>query len=277
MKPWWFLPLMAVMICSGCSDRVEPAPQQRQNTVENNLSQSTNTPNLLDGSEESVRNMKPMSLADLRAKYKSTFLLDGPSTKREVALTFDDAPDDIFTPQILEVLKREGVRATFFVVGNRVEAHPEIVRRMVEDGHILGNHSYNHANLPKISDEEFRNQITRTDELIQKYTGYRPTFVRPPYGNINEPQIQWLASQHKIIVNWNVDSLDWKGLNSEQVKTNILAHTMPGSIILQHAAGGVGEDLSGTVQALPDIIRSLRNDRMQLVTIPELLDETILR
>ncbi len=277
MKLRWFLPLLIILICTGCSSRAQPVPQQRQNTVANNLTQSSNTPNLLDGSEKAVRTTKPMSLADLRAKYQSTFWLHGPSSKREVALTFDDAPDDVYTPQILDALKREGVRATFFVVGNRIEAHPEIVQRMVEEGHILGNHSYNHANLPKLSDEDFRSQINRTDKLIQSFTGYRPTFVRPPYGNINEPQIQWLASQHKIIVNWNVDSLDWKGLNAEQVKSNVLAHTMPGSIILQHAAGGVGEDLSGTVQALPDIIRSLRNQNVTLVTIPELLDESIRR
>jgi len=273
----WFLPLLIFLICCGCSNRSQPVPQQRQNTVVHNVTQSSNTPNLLDGSEKAVRTTKPMSLADLRAKYRSTFWLHGPSSKREVALTFDDAPDDLYTPQILDVLKREGVRATFFVVGNRMEAHPEIVQRMVEEGHILGNHSYNHANLPKLGDEDFRNQINRTDELIQSFTGYRPTFVRPPYGNINEPQIQWLASQHKIIVNWNVDSLDWKGLNAEQVKSNILAHTIPGSIILQHAAGGVGEDLSGTVQALPDIINSLRKQNVKLVTIPELLDESIQR
>src|SRR5690606_230382 len=122
---------------------------------------------------------------DLRDKYKSTFLLRGSTSKREVALTFDDAPDDYFTPQILDVLKNEGVQATFFVVGNRIEAHPEIVRRMVNEGHVLGNHSYNHANLPKLSDSNFRNQILITDRLIEAITGYKPTFVRPPYGNIS--------------------------------------------------------------------------------------------
>lgn len=213
-----------------------------------------------------------MSLADLRSKYKSTFLLNGSPSKREVALTFDDAPDDRFTPQILDVLKKESVKATFFVVGNRVETHPEIIKRMADEGHVVGNHSYNHANLPKLSDADFRGQVTKTDDLIRSITGYKPMLIRPPYGNISEPQIQWLASQHKKIINWNVDSLDWKGLNAEQVKTNVLAHVRPGSIILQHAAGGTGEDLSGTVHALPDIILKLRSDGVKLVTIPELLD-----
>jgi peptidoglycan/xylan/chitin deacetylase (PgdA/CDA1 family) len=199
-------------------------------------------------------------------------LLSGSPSKREVALSFDDAPDDKFTPQVLDVLKREGVKATFFLVGNRAEAHPEIVRRMVNEGHVVGNHSYNHANLPKLSDADFRDQVIKTDNIIRSISGYVPKFIRPPYGNISEAQIQWLASQHKTIVNWNVDSLDWKGLNAEQVKTNILAQVHPGSIILQHGAGGTGEDLSGTVQALPGIIKKLRNDGVKLVTISELLD-----
>lgn len=254
MKLRWILPcLLIACISYGCSH-----------------SQSS-TPDLADGSEQQIREPHPLSLADLRSKYPTTFLLDGPAAKREIALTFDDAPDDHFTPQILDVLKQEGVKATFFVVGNRVEAHPDIVQRIVQEGHILGNHSYSHANLPKLSDAEFREEITKTDELIRKFAGYTPTLVRPPYGNVSEAQIQWLASQHKKIIYWNVDSLDWKNLDAEQVRTNVLAHVHPGSIILQHAAGGTGEDLTGTVQALPAIIHKLREDGVKLVTIPELL------
>lgn len=272
MKLLWTIPLIAFMFCSGCvQNSADPEPFH-EDRISHDITQASDTPNLFDGPEGSERNPHPMSLSDLRAKYKSVFLLQGPSSKREVALTFDDAPDDYFTPQILDVLKQEGVKATFFLVGNRIEAHPEIVHRMVQDGHILGNHSYNHANLPKISDVEFQDQINKTDILIQKIAGYRPTFIRPPYGNINEAHIHWLASQHKIIVNWNVDSLDWKGLSSKQVITNILTQVNPGSIILQHAAGGTGEDLSGTVQALPEVIKKLRDDGVQLVTLPELLN-----
>jgi peptidoglycan/xylan/chitin deacetylase (PgdA/CDA1 family) len=231
----------------------------------------SSTPDLADGPERSVRNPTPMSLADLRSKYRSTFLLSGPAEIRQAALTFDDAPDANFTPLVLDALKKAGVKATFFVIGNRVEAHPDIVRRMVKEGHVLGNHSYDHANLPKLTDNEFRTQITKTDRLIKKYTGYNPYLVRPPYGNTNEDQIRWLSSQNKKIVNWNVDSLDWKGLSAEQVATNVLAHVQPGSIILQHAAGGTGEDLSGTINALPKIIKKLKEDGVKLVTVPELL------
>lgn len=276
MKHRWLIAgLLAVCVSAGCTQtNVQKAKQSdmlNRTGISTPKTQSL-TPELAGGPERHLREPSPMSLADLRSKYRSTFLLSGPASKREVALTFDDAPDANFTPKVLDALKKEGVKATFFVVGNRVEAHPDIVRRMVQEGHVIGNHSYSHANLPKLSNSAFREEITKTDSLIRTYTGYTPHLVRPPYGNIDEDQIRWLSSQHKKIVNWNVDSLDWKGLSTEQVATNVLAHVHPGSIVLQHAAGGAGEDLSGTVNAIPELIKKLREDGVKLVTVPELLD-----
>ncbi len=230
------------------------------------------TPQLAGGSEYAHRIPQPLSLADLHQKYKSNFILSGPPHKREIALTFDDAPDTYFTPQVLDALKKMNVKATFFIVGNRAEKHPEIVRRMVREGHAIGNHSYNHANFNKLSDAAFRAQIKKTDEILEKLIGYRPVIVRPPYGNVTEGQIKWLISQKKKIINWNVDSLDWKNLTAEQVSTNVLSGIRPGSIVLQHSAGGKGEDLTGTVQAIPTIIKKLRADGVRFVTVPELLE-----
>jgi peptidoglycan/xylan/chitin deacetylase (PgdA/CDA1 family) len=266
--------LLVLCMSTGCTQgkmekTLQPEAQRFSDPTE--WQNNTMTPNLASGPERIIRKPRPLSLADLHKKYPSTFLLNGPADKREVALTFDDVPDAYFTPQVLDVLKREGVKATFFVVGNRAEAHPDIMRRIVQEGHVLGNHSYNHANLPKLSDAEFHDQIINTDKIISQYTGFAPTLVRPPYGNINETQIKWLAGQHKKIINWDVDSLDWKGLSAEQIETNILAHVHPGAIVLQHAAGGECEDLSGTVTALPRIIGRLRDNGIKLVTVPELL------
>lgn len=230
------------------------------------------TPHLAGGSEYAHRIPQPLSLADLHQKYKSNFILSGSPEKREIALTFDDAPDTHFTPQVLDALKKMNVKATFFIVGNRAEKHPEIVTRMVREGHAIGNHSYNHANFNKLSDTAFRVQIKKTDDILQRLISYRPVIVRPPYGNVTEGQIKWLISQKKKIINWNVDSLDWKNLTAEQVSTNILSDIRPGSIVLQHSAGGKGEDLSGTVQAIPQIIKKLRADGVRFVTVPELLE-----
>ncbi|OXM87790.1 polysaccharide deacetylase family protein [Paenibacillus rigui] len=276
--------LTAVLLltsASGCTASKTTPPQGIQQSsqlnstslLENGPMQSlsqTGTPKLLDGKESTLRTNKALSLADLHHKYKSTFLFSGPTSKRQVSLTFDDVPDLIYTPQILDILHNYGVRATFFVVGNRAAAHPEIIRRMVRDGHAIGSHTFTHPNCNKVSDTKFQNEITRTEQTLANITGYKPTLFRPPYGNVTEQQILWLASQQYHIINWNVDSLDWKGLNADQVSANILGHVRPGSVILQHAGGGEGEDLTGTVQALPHIIENLHTQGIDMVTIPEL-------
>lgn len=211
-----------------------------------------------------------LTLGQLRQKYADTFKTNGPSTK-QVALTFDDVPDPRFTPQVLDVLKKYKVRATFFIVGSRAEKHPDLVKRMVKEGHIVGNHSYNHPEFGKLSMNAFRKQILHTGDIIHHLTGYTPKMIRPPYGDINEEQLKWAARQHYSIVNWNVDSLDWKGLSKEKVKDNILSAVKPGSIVLQHAGGGVGSNLNGTIEALPEVIEELRHRGYELVTLDEML------
>lgn len=229
------------------------------------------TPELVDGTEKAVRKEEPLTLAELRKKYRSTFLMQGDSKEKRVALTFDDGPDEKFTPLVLDELKKAGVKATFFVVGNRIEANPDIFQRIVNEGHAVANHSYSHPNFLKLSDEDFRNEINATDKLIQNYIGYRPSLMRPPYGGVTENQINWLASMEKKIVNWNVDSLDWKGLNADEVYANIMDTAKNGSIVLQHSAGGDGEDLTGTVEALGRVIAKLKEKNMELVTVPDLI------
>lgn len=259
--------LLIAAMCQGCAQNRDHAGNDSKVGTQS----VSRTPDLKDGAEGRVRQPRPMSLADLHRKYPTFYVLNGPRSKRQVALTFDDAPDASFTPQVLDALKRAGVKATFFVIGNRAEAHPDMMARIVKEGHRIGNHSYSHANLPKLSDAGFRAEVTRTDEIIRTYTGSAPALFRPPYGNTNENQIRWLASKGKRIIGWNVDSLDWKGLNADQVSANVLGHTQPGSIILQHAGGGEGEDLSGTVAAIPRIIKALQRDGVEFVTVEDLL------
>lgn len=254
------------------SQAPEPSPGAAAGNAPNRLQAYAATPQLHSGSESATRKNVPLSLADLHQKYRSTFLFNGPSWKRQAALTFDDVPDNRFTPMVLDVLKKYGVKATFFVVGNRAEAHPDMVKRIIAEGHVIGTHSYSHSNLIKLDDARFRDEILRTEKILGDMIGYTPRLFRPPYGNVNEQQILWLASQKNYIINWNVDSLDWKGLNADQVAANVLGHIVPGCVILQHAAGGVGQDLTGTVEALPRIIEQLKAQNIQLVTVPELFD-----
>jgi peptidoglycan/xylan/chitin deacetylase (PgdA/CDA1 family) len=214
---------------------------------------------------------KSLSLSELRKKYDRTFILSGPVTEKKVALTFDDGPDEIFTRQVLDVLKQNNVNATFFVIGKRAEAHPEIIARMIREGHIVGNHSYTHADLSKLSISNFKKQIDDTQSILKPITGYIPKLLRPPYGAINEQQVRWAMDHGYLIINWNVDSLDWKGISADKVSHNVLSANRQGAIILQHCGGGEGEDLSGSVKAIPTIIRTLKSQGYEMVTIPELL------
>lgn len=213
---------------------------------------------------------KPSSLGELRKKYSETFKFRGPDTK-QVALTFDDGPDPRFTPQILEILSQKGTKATFFVVGARAKKFPALLERMQREGHLIGNHSFNHPPFRKHTVKQFASEIERTEQVVERTVGYRPKLIRPPYGEINEEQVKWAKANGYKIVNWNVDSLDWKGLNKNQIKANVLEATGPGAIILLHAGGGVGSDLTGTIDALPDIIEALRAKGYQFVDLAELL------
>ena len=126
--------------------------------------------------------------------------------KKQVAITFDDGPDPVYTPELLEGLKKRNVRATFFLLGKQVEQYPDIVKQMYEEGHVVGCHSYEHVDLSHMSEEDACEQIKQICDLIYEITGERPSFVRPPYG-------EWLPCLDEdfcmIPVLWDVDPLDW--------------------------------------------------------------------
>lgn len=214
---------------------------------------------------------KPRSLAELRKKYSETFKFRGDPELKQVALTFDDVPDPRFTPQILEALRKERVKATFFIVGSRAKKYPALVKRIHSEGHLVGNHSFSHPAFKNRSLKQFQHEILRTEKIIQRTVGYRPKLIRPPYGEITEEQVQWLKKNGYMIVNWDVDSLDWKGLGKEKVKRNVLSAVGPGSIVLHHGGGGVGSDLTGTVKSLPEIIRILKARGYSFVDLTEML------
>lgn len=231
-----------------------------------------------DGSSElrktAAKPARPTSWTDLRRRYPGTFTTRGPVTDRRIALTFDDVPDNHFTPKILNILARYHVKATFFIVGERARKYPAMVKRIVREGHAIGNHSFNHASFARLTQREFMRQITRTETVLKPLTGFSPRYIRPPYGEILPGQLEWAGRNGYYIVNWNVDSEDWRSIGSRKVLQNIKRTLTPGSIVLQHGGGGPGEDLSGTVQALPELIQYLRRKGYEIVTVPELLGKS---
>jgi len=212
-----------------------------------------------------------LSLAQLRYKYPQYFKINGSQTERKIALTFDDGPDQLYTKQILDVLHHYHVHATFFLVGFRAEANPAVVKRMIREGHAIGNHSFNHPNPDKLTENQFAEQIVKTQHILLTIAGFAPKLIRTPYGAMNENELLWAAHHDFILVNWDIDSLDWKQIKAGAVLENVVQYAHNGAIILQHSAGGAREDLSGTVKALPSIITDLRAEGYQFVTVPELL------
>lgn len=178
-----------------------------------------------------------------------------------VAITFDDGPSKDYTPIILDVLKENDARATFFVLGNEVKKNKETLVRMVDEGNEIGNHSYNHKDLTSISDYELYQQIVGTDEFIEDITGIKPTVMRPPYGFVNDR----ISSRiYKPIILWSLDTLDWQNRNTEKICSNILDNVKDGDIILMHDIYGT------TADAVKIVVPELVKRGYQLVTVSEL-------
>ncbi|UUZ92249.1 polysaccharide deacetylase family protein [Paenibacillus sp. P25] len=187
------------------------------------------------------------------------------------ALTFDDGPDGKYTPQVLDILKKYEVKATFFVVGTQAGKYPEILQRIHQEGHAIGNHSWDHADLTKLSAEQIDKEIRETDELIRSTVGEAPSLVRAPYGAAPEALKDELKQAGRPLVGWTVDPRDWAGSPSRSIVSNIKSHIKPGGIILLHSFGGRHGRLDNTVQALPEIIAYLKEEGYKLVTVTELL------
>ncbi|WP_338554969.1 polysaccharide deacetylase family protein [Paenibacillus sp. KS-LC4] len=227
------------------------------------------------GKKGKKRRTDSMSWVKLQQRYPGAYFLNGSRLKKEAALTFDDAPDPRFTPAILDILAKHHVQATFFLVGTRASKHPEIVKRIHREGHIIGNHSYNHEVMSRLSPNAFHRQVWQTDAILSRMIPYHPHFFRPPYGEMLPKQVAWAQNNGYIVVNWDVDSADWKNNPSSKVILSNMHRTLrPGSIILQHAGGGAAQSLSGTIEALPQLIASLQQKGYRIVTLPELLGKS---
>jgi peptidoglycan-N-acetylglucosamine deacetylase len=193
----------------------------------------------------------------------------GPPIAKRVAISFDDGPDLVYTPQILDVLKREHVKATFFLLGRHARKYPGMVKRIVEEGHSVGNHTWDHPQLPKVSSKQIRAEIQRTDSLLFHLIGYHTFMFRPPYGAASSANISQISRMHYKVIDWSVDTRDWSSSSPAQILDVVNRTVKPGSIILEHSAGP--KALQNTVDSLPQMIRWLREQHYEIVTIPELL------
>lgn len=196
-----------------------------------------------------------------RVSYSSVHV-DGPY----VAMTFDDGPHATLTPKLLDLLAQKHIKATFFVLGENAERHPEILKRAAAEGHEIGNHSWSHPNLAKLSNESLRSQLQRTEDVIAQAIGSKPKIMRPPYGELTPKQRQWVNREfsYKIIL-WDVDPLDWKEPGPSVVAQRLIKEAKPGSIMLSH------DIHAQTITAMPEVFDALLAKGFKFVTVSELL------
>ena len=231
-------------------------------------------PNLKGGPENPERVLpQPVDMTILQKQYPDTFILRGPTDQKRIALTFDDGPDPRFTEDVLNVLNQYNVSGTFFLMGSRAIAYPEIVERINNEGHVIGNHTYFHPNLVKEADiPTLEREVTRTENTLNDIIDYRTSLFRPPYGFLYNELVEKLAEMQYLIIGWSVDSLDWEEDPPEVIASNVLDNVHPGAIILMHDGADWDGDRTNTIAALRQIIPALQKQGYEFVTVPKLLN-----
>jgi len=257
--------MVAALLSAACqSAHTQPAPQPQVIAVpEDEMTKppGMEAPAMGDSTPAMQAPAAEAPVGTNRLVYNSCNV-DGPY----IALTFDDGPHATLTPKLLDVLKEKGVKATFFVLGQCVDANPAVLQRAVEEGHEVGNHSYDHKAFTKIGAAGVTSQIEKTNHVIEAATGKRPVIVRPPYGATNAKINKRLNEEFGLkVIMWDVDPLDWKVRNSAHVTSEILKGTKAGSIVLSHDIHAT------TIAAMSATIDALKEKGFQFVTVSELL------
>ncbi len=181
---------------------------------------------------------------------------------KKIAITFDDGPDENYTQLLLDGLQKRSVKATFFVMGKKAQEYPEIVRRMSDEGHLVGNHTYTHMQLARGKEDIFRQELQKTSQVIEEITGESPLFVRPPFGTWDR---KFENELNMFPVLWTIDPLDWCSDDADCVARNVIARAKENDIILMH------DQYKSSVTAAFMIIDELQSQGYEFVTVDEIL------
>jgi len=199
-----------------------------------------------------------------------------PSSEKAVALTFDDGPSPVWTPRILDVLKEAQVKATFFMLGMHVQRYPDVARRVAEEGHEIGNHTYDHRGVFYYKPEELNKEVTDAEKIIKSVTGIKTKYFRPPKAWLTSKEKKQLKDMGYETLLWSLNSKDWVTFDDRYIVQYILHHIRPGDILLFHDSGGVFRPEGGkrkeTVKAVGRLIEKLKERGYRFVTISQLLE-----
>jgi peptidoglycan/xylan/chitin deacetylase (PgdA/CDA1 family) len=268
------LTVAIALVITGCSNDDSVKTQSNSKPVKYTASEFSQSMKLTQAKSLPVPKIDTTELKQKEAleatkmQYQTSFYR-GSRYKKQVALTFDDGPDQNYTVQILDILKKERVKATFFVLGSMAKRYPSSLKRIYDEGHVVSNHSWNHPVLTHLSEAEVMKQIEDTNNVVTSVIGKTPLFVRPPYGALNKKLEQAIGNKGYKLIYWNIDTLDWDNQTADKIVATVKKDMSKGSIILQHNAGG--ESLKATVEALPRLIAYLRGLGYEFTTIDQML------
>ncbi|MDO4339563.1 MAG: polysaccharide deacetylase family protein [Eubacteriales bacterium] len=189
-------------------------------------------------------------------------LVEDSLEKPRVALTFDDGPSKKYTPMLLDGLKERGIQASFFLTGKNIEGNEELVKRISEEGHLIGNHTYNHVQLSKLSAAKAKEEIEKTSNEIYELTGVYPLYLRPPFGSWRK-DMELCVNMFPVF--WTVDTLDWESKNVDSILQIVDNQVEDGSIILMH------DGYETSVEAAFQIIDKLSDEGYDFVTVDRML------
>lgn len=181
---------------------------------------------------------------------------------KKIALTFDDGPHPKYTEQLLDGLKSRGVQATFFVTGEHASLHPDVIERMSEEGHLIGNHTYSHMQLRTGNREQFKEELIKTNQVIREITGEDVLYVRPPYGTWDK---SFESELNMFPVLWTIDPLDWCSDNADRVADKVVKKAGENDIILMH------DYYESSVTAALEVVDELQKEGYTFVTVEEIL------
>ncbi len=276
------LTLIAIAVCAGSLGVGMWAPWKHSTAQETHAQQPKEAQTLTTQSElpiQGLSNIITQLDRDARAelltfsvpeRFKKEVLkkVELPNQDKVIALTFDDGPWPHSTQQILEILKKNDIKATFFIVGEPLKEYPQFAEQVVAEGHAIGNHTWHHW-YRKMDQTTAAHEIDDTAALIYKITGVKTSIFRPPGGILNNGVVDYVKKENYAVIVWSADSTDYSRPSVPKLIHNVIKDAQPGGIVLMHDGGG---DRSHTVQALPQIIAELKKSGYKFVTIPELLD-----
>ncbi|MCL2926498.1 MAG: polysaccharide deacetylase family protein [Trichodesmium sp. MAG_R01] len=251
------------------------AINQQANSKENKLEITKISPILAKNIDTTRQKLRELELKNFqfsvpkRFQGKTVQNITLKNKQKVIALTFDDGPWKKTTEQILDILKTHNIKATFFVVGQYLNEHQEIGKKIVEAGHVIANHTWNHPDQKsKINQKRIESEIESTAKLIYQVTGKNTKLFRPPGGVLENGLADYVKERKHTVVLWSADSVDWYYRSAPEITKRVLNKASNGGIVLLHDGGGPRKHV---VEALPKIISGLKKQGYEFVTIPELL------